>query len=191
MPKPNGYRSLHTTVFGPENKATEFQIRTREMHEESLYGIAAHWHYKQRGATIKMRQPGWVQEILNIQRQTENTNDFVNKVKVDVFHNRIFVFSPKGDVFDLPEEATPVDFAYHVHTEIGNKAIGALVNDRMASLDYGLKNGDLVEIITDKNRKEPNRDWLKFVKTHRAKEKIRHATKTSRFEQFRKMIPGM
>lgn len=191
VPKPNGYRSLHTTVFGPENKATEFQIRTKEMHEESLYGIAAHWHYKQKGASIKLRQPSWVQEILNIQRQTEDTDSFINKVKVDVFHNRIFVFSPKGDVFDLPEEATPVDFAYHVHTEIGNKAIGALVNDRMASLDYSLKNGDLVEIITDKNRKEPNRDWLKFVKTHRAKEKIRHATKTSRFEQIRKMIPGI
>lgn len=194
VPKPNGYRSLHTTVFGPDNKATEFQIRTKEMHEESLYGIAAHWHYKLKGGrekTGREKQPGWVKDILNIQRQAENTNDFINKVKLDVFHNRIFVFSPKGDVFDLPEYATPVDFAYLVHTDIGHKTTGALVNDRMATLGHALKNGDLVEIITDKKRKGPNRDWLKSVKTNRAKEKIKYATKISRLEQIKKMIPGI
>src|SRR3989339_144844 len=191
VPKPNGYRSLHTTVYGPENKPTEFQIRTREMHEESLYGIAAHWYYKHKGGSDYKNQPKWIQEILNIQRQTENTNDFINKVKLDVFQDRIFVFSPKGDVFDLPEDATPIDFAYLVHTEVGNKATGALVNDRMSSLDRPLKNGDLVEIVTEKNRKGPNTDWLEFAKTNRAKEKIRQATKSSRFEQFKRIIPGM
>ncbi len=191
VPKPNGYRSLHTTVFGPDNKATEFQIRTQEMHEEALYGIAAHWYYKQKeGSEVAFnRQPAWVKEILRIQRESTNTNDFISNLKFDVFHDRIFVFSPKGDVFDLPEGATPVDFAYLIHTEVGNKAMGALVNNKMAALDLELKNGDLVEIITEKNRKSPNRDWLKFVKTQRAREKIKQATKLSRFEQIKRIIP--
>lgn len=193
VPKPNGYRSLHTTVFGPDNKATEFQIRTQKMHEESLYGIAAHWHYKSLNepSSTKAQQPVWVKEILNIQRNAETTNEFINTIKVDVFQNRIFVFSPQGDVFDLPENATPVDFAYIVHTEIGNKATGALVNNKMAPLDQELKNGDQVEIITDKNRKGPNRDWLKFVKTNRAKEKIRHSSKASKLDQIKKYFPGI
>jgi GTP pyrophosphokinase len=192
VPKPNGYQSLHTTVFGPDNKATEFQIRTQKMHEESLFGIAAHWHYKAKNDPGGYKQqPDWIKDIINIQRQAENTNDFINKIKVDVFQNRIFVFSPKGDVFDLPEHSTPIDFAYVVHTEIGNKATAALVNNKMATLDQTLKNGDQVEIVIDKNRKGPNRDWLKFVKTNRAKEKIRHAAQTSRFEQIRKIFPGI
>jgi guanosine-3',5'-bis(diphosphate) 3'-pyrophosphohydrolase len=193
VPKPNGYRSLHTTVFGIDNKSTEFQIRTQEMHEESLYGIAAHWYYKQKsGSPAEKGQPGWVRDILNIQRQAENTNDFISSLKVDVFQDRIFVFSPKGDVFDLPENSTPIDLAYAIHSEIGHKAMGSLINNKMAKLDDKLKNGDLVEIIIDKNRKGPNRDWLKFVKTHRAKSKIRQALKTtSRFEQIKKIIPGM
>lgn len=193
VPKPNGYASLHTTVFGPENKATEFQIRTPEMHEKSLYGIAAHWHYKQMmGDEAKPgKQPRWIQDLLNIQRDSKDTDDFIQKIKVDVFKNRIFVFSPKGDVFDLPENSTPIDFAYAVHTEIGNKAMAAMVNTEIAPLDKALKNGDSVEIIIDKKRKGPNRDWLKFVKTHRAKEKIMQAAKVSRFEQLRRIIPGI
>ncbi len=192
VPKPNGYRSLHTTVFGPDNKATEFQIRTKEMHEESLYGVAAHWQYKTvDNPKTNKQQPTWVKEILNIQREAENTNEFIDKIKLDVFRNRIFVFSPRGDVFDLPEASTPIDFAYIVHTEIGNKTTGALVNNKMAALDQELKNGDQVEIITDKNRKGPNRDWLKFVKTNRAKEKIRHSTKKSKFESIKKIFPGI
>lgn len=193
VPKPNGYRSLHTTVFGPDNKAAEFQIRTKEMHEESLYGIAAHWHYKNIGSSDgkSFRPPTWVKDILNIQRQAEDTNEFISKLKVDVFQDRIFVFSPIGDVFDLPEKSTPVDYAYIIHTEVGNKATGALVNNKMATLNQELKNGDMVEIITDKNRKGPNRDWLKFVRTHRAKDKIKQASQSSRFEQIKKMIPGM
>jgi GTP pyrophosphokinase len=193
VPKPNGYRSLHTTVFGPDNKGAEFQIRTQEMHEESLYGIAAHWHYKQKKDTVKevLRQPNWIKDILNILRQAQENSDFITNLKLDVFHDRIFVFSPKGDVFDLPEGSTPIDFAFLIHTEIGNKTSGTLINNKMATLNEELKNGDLVEIITDKNRKGPNRDWLKFVKTHRAKEKIKQATKASKLEQIRKMIPGM
>jgi guanosine-3',5'-bis(diphosphate) 3'-pyrophosphohydrolase len=189
VPKPNGYRSLHTTVFGPDNKATEFQIRTKEMHEEALYGISAHWYYKQKSDAKDeiIKSPLWINEILNIQRQSEDTDDFIKKIKFDIFHDRIFVFSPKGDVFDLPENATPIDFAYAVHTEIGHKATGALVNDKMATLDQPLKNGDLVEIITDKKRKGPNRDWLKFVKTNRARDKIRQATDESRFGQIKKI----
>ncbi len=191
-PKPNGYRSLHTTVFGPEGKLTEFQIRTPEMHEEALYGIAAHWYYKQKGnSEPPTQQPKWVQEILKIQKEAENSQDFIKKVKFDLFQDRIFVFTPKGDVLDLPEESTPIDFAYAIHTEIGNKAIGALVNNKMASLDQKLLNGDMVEIIVDKNRKGPNRDWLKFVKTRRAREKIKQASKSSSFENIKKLIPGI
>jgi GTP pyrophosphokinase len=191
VPKPNGYRSLHTTVFGPEGKATEFQIRTYEMNDEAMYGIAAHWHYKLKGSSREdaLKQPRWVHDILDIQRDAENTQDFIKQMKFDIFKNRIFVFSPKGDVFDLPEGGTPIDFAYAVHTEIGNQTTGALVNDKMATLDQELRNGDLVEIITDKKRKAPNRDWLKFVKTHRAQEKIKHATKSTRLEQIKKIIP--
>lgn len=192
VPKPNGYRSLHTTVFGPENKATEFQIRTMEMHEESLYGIAAHWYYKQKYNSDPkfFKEPAWVKEILEIQKEAKDTNEFLNKVKFDVFQNRIFVFSPRGDVFDLPEDATPVDFAYLVHTEIGNKATGALVNNKMTSLDHPLKKGDTVEIITEKNRKGPSRNWLKFVKTNRAREKIRQHTKSQRLDQIKRIFPS-
>ncbi|HOZ56211.1 MAG: Bifunctional (p)ppGpp synthase/hydrolase RelA [Parcubacteria group bacterium ADurb.Bin316] len=191
VPKPNGYRSLHTTVFGIDNQPTEFQIRTEEMNEESHYGIAAHWYYKQRSGSDyhEERQPAWVKEILNILKQENEDKDFIKEIKLDIFHDRIFVFSPKGDVFDLPEDSTPIDFAYAVHTEIGNKAIGALVNNKMVPLDHPLKNGDLTEIIIDKRRKGPSRDWLKFVKTNRAKEKITHFTNESKFASFKKIFP--
>lgn len=192
VPKPNGYRSLHTTVFGPDNRATEFQIRTLEMDEEAHYGIAAHWYYKQKNDSgyREEKQPVWVKEILAILKQENEGGDkFIKQIKLDVFKDRIFVFSPKGDVFDLPEDATPVDFAFAVHTDIGNKAVGALINNKMSTLDHSLKNGDLVEIITEKKRKGPSRDWLKFVKTQRAREKIIHFNKESRFEQLKKMFP--
>jgi len=190
--KPNGYRSLHTTVFGPEGKATEFQIRTKEMNDEALYGISAHWYYKQKSGSNyedDHKQPKWVKEILRIQREAANSQDFVKRVKFDVFANRIFIFTPKGDVFDLPEGSTPVDLAYAVHTDVGHFTTSALVNDKIAALNQSLKNGDLVEIITDKKRKGPNRDWLKFVKTQRAREKINHATKASSFEAIRNLLP--
>lgn len=195
LPKPNGYQSLHTTVFGPTGKPTEFQIRTEQMNEEALYGIAAHWHYKHKGEQNenKENQPRWIKEVLDTQRAYVDSQDFIKQVKFDVFKDRIFVFTPKGDVYDLTEGSTPVDFAYAVHTDIGNQTMGALVNDKIAPLDRELRNGDLVEIIIDKKRKGPSRDWLKFVKTHRARSKIKQATNApaGRFENIKKLISGV
>jgi GTP pyrophosphokinase len=189
VPKPNGYRSLHTTIIGPEGKATEFQIRTEEMDEESNYGIAAHWYYKSKGkSNYPKEQPEWVKEILDIQKEIKSTDIFVKNIKLDIFRDRIFVFTPKGDVVELPEKSTPIDFAYAVHTEVGDKAVGVLINDKMASLSQELKNGDMVEIMLDKNRKGPNRSWLASVKTKRAREKISQNIRTSRLDQIRKLI---
>ncbi|MBI2459053.1 MAG: bifunctional (p)ppGpp synthetase/guanosine-3',5'-bis(diphosphate) 3'-pyrophosphohydrolase [Parcubacteria group bacterium] len=191
VPKPNGYKALHTTVYGPGGKPAEFQIRTKEMDDGAKYGIAAHWFYKLDGGRGKNahRQPAWVKEILNIQKETENTSDFIKQIEFDVFNDRIFVFTPKGDVFDLPEGSTPIDFAYYVHSDVGNQAISALVNDKIAPLDVELKNGDLVEIITDKKRKGPNRDWLKFIKTATARNKIKQNLRRSVLDNIRRFIP--
>jgi len=193
VPKPNGYQALHTTVYGPEGKSTEFQIRTKEMDDGAKYGIAAHWSYKMNGSRISdiKKQPAWVKEVLNIQKETEDTSDFIKQIKFDVFHDRIFVFSPKGDVFDLPEGSTPIDFAYYVHSDIGNQAVGAMVNDKIATLDIELKNGDLVEIITEKKRKGPSRDWLKFVKTATARNKIKQNLKSTMLDNIKKFIPNI
>jgi len=187
VPKPNGYQSLHTTVFGPGGKATEFQIRTQKMHEEAIYGIAAHWKYKEQGVENK-EKPKWIQEILELQKEIESTHKFITDIKFDVFNDRIFVFSPKGEVFELPEDATPVDFAFAVHTDIGNYATGAIVNDKIMNLDCKLKDGDTIEIIINKNRKGPNKDWLKFIKTRKARNKIKQFAKKSRFENIKKLI---
>jgi len=191
VPKPNGYQALHTTVYGPEGKSAEFQIRTKEMDEGAKYGIAAHWSYKMGSnqASDSKKQPAWVKEVLHIQKETEDTSDFIKQIKFDVFHDRIFIFTPKGDVFDLPEGSTPVDFAYYVHSDIGNKAAGAMVNDKIAPLDIELKNGDLVEIITEKKRKGPSRDWLKFVKTATARNKIKQNLKSTMMDNLKKFIP--
>jgi GTP pyrophosphokinase len=191
VPKPNGYRSLHTTIFGPEGKATEFQIRTQEMHEESIYGLAAHWHYKSRQGNNNYQAPNWVREIVDIQKEVANTNEFVKKIKLDIFRDRIFVFSPLGDVFELPEKATPIDFAYAVHTNIGNKASGVFVNEKLGKLDQELKNGDLVEIIIENKRLRPNSDWLKFVKTKRAHDRIKQYARQSTLESIKRLIPGI
>jgi GTP pyrophosphokinase len=191
VPKPNGYRSLHTTVFGPEGKLTEFQIRTKEMNEEALYGVAAHWYYKQNRPEHALKQQRWIKEVLDIQKNATDAIDFVKQLKFDVFRDRIFVFTPKGDVYDLPEGSTAVDFAYAVHTDIGSRCAGVLINDIIATLDAPLKNGDLVEIIIDKNRKGPNYDWLKFVKTNKAKSKIKQLAKISPLENIKRFIPGM
>lgn len=191
VPKPNGYRSIHTTVFGPNGKATEFQIRTKEMNEEAMYGISAHWYYKQKGSFEPPKQMEWVKEILDFQKNTKDTFEFINQVKFNVFQNRIFVLTPKGDVHDLPEGSTAVDFAYAVHTDIGNQCTGAIINDKMSPLDTELKNGDLVEIVIDKKRKGPSPDWLDFVKTHRAKSRIKQFSKASKFDALKKFIPGM
>jgi GTP pyrophosphokinase len=187
LPKPNGYRSLHTTVFGPEGKSVEFQIRTEEMNDEALYGIAAHWHYKRKYEHEDRKQPKWVEEILEIQKQIKDTKDFIKNIKLDVFQHRIFVLSPKGDAFELPEGSTPIDFAYAVHTDIGNKAVGAKINEQIATLDKELKNGDMVEIVIEKNKKGPSHNWVNFVKSKRAKEKIKQNSK--KYSIFEKFIP--
>jgi GTP pyrophosphokinase len=182
QPKPNGYQSLHSTVFCLDGKIVEFQIRTPEMHEQAEYGIAAHWHYKEtekgpknlgdKGHTLPKKFQ-WVQDLVNWQKEIQDNQQYLQSLAIDFFKNRIFVFTPQGDVIDLPEEATPVDFAYHVHTWIGDHCTGAKVNNQMVSLEAKLKNGDVIEIITDKNRKGPSHDWLKFAKTSAAKGKIR------------------
>jgi len=191
VPKPNGYRALHTTVYGPEGKSCEFQIRTKEMDEEAKYGIAAHWYYKIKSGGGSIGQPVWVKEVLKIQKDTEDTLDFIKQIKFDVFRDRIFVFTPKGDVFDLPEGSTPIDFAYYVHSDIGNQAVGAMVNDKTAPRDQGLKNGYLVEIITEKKRKGPKRDWLKFVKTATARNKIKQNLKSTMLDNIKRLIPNI
>ncbi|MBU0647424.1 RelA/SpoT family protein [Patescibacteria group bacterium] len=193
VPKPNGYRSLQTTVFGLDGKTTEFQIRTQEMDEEAKYGIASHWNYKTKNNNEEnlKKQPRWIKEILKIQHETEDTHDFIKQIKFDIFRDRIFVFSPKGDAFDLPEGATPIDFAYAVHSDIGNQATGVRINDKIAPLSQVLKNGDLVEIIIEKKRKNPSRDWLKFVKTGKARNRIKQTLKGTLLDNFKKYIPGM
>ena len=191
VPKPNGYKSLHTTIYGPEGKATEFQIRTKEMHEESVYGLAAHWYYKHKQDKNIYTPPNWVKEIIEVQKEVLSTDELVKKVKLDIFQDRIFVFSPKGDVFELPEKSTPIDFAYAVHSNIGNKAASVLINDKLGRLDQELRNGDMVKIITEKNREHPNPDWLKFVKTRRAKDRIKQFSKKSSLLGIKRFIPGL
>ena len=190
QPKPNGYQSLHTTVFAEGGEPVEFQIRTLEMHEDAEYGVAAHWHYDESGSKRPHKDIKWVQELANIQKDILNKLSDLEEMKVDFLQTRIFVLTPKGDVIDLPEGASPVDFAYHIHTDLGNKCTGALVNEKMVSLDTELKNGDIVEVITDKNRKGPSADWLKFVKTHTAKTHINNFTKPkSTIAKFFNILP--
>ncbi|HUT22670.1 MAG TPA: RelA/SpoT family protein [Candidatus Bipolaricaulota bacterium] len=171
QPKPNGYRSLHTTVFGDNQEPIEFQIRTQEMHNQAEYGIASHWHYKE-SKGIKEKDIAWVKELANWQKEIKDDDKFLETLKIDFFQNRIFVFTPKGDVIDLPDGATPIDFAYQIHSDVGNKCGGAYVNDIHVPLETKLKNSDVVEITLDKNRKGPNPQWLKFVKTRNAKAHI-------------------
>ncbi len=179
QPKPNGYQSLHTTVFCDNGQIVEFQIRTEAMNQEAEYGIAAHWHYDERGSKIPDRHLRWIKELAKVQQEIMKRVKDIEYMKIDYFKNRIFVFTPKGDVMDLPEEATPVDFAYAIHTHVGNTCVGATVNDKMSSLDTPLRNGDVVDIMTDKNRKGPSADWLKFVKTTHARSQIRSHTKNT------------
>lgn len=173
QPKPNGYRSLHTTIFYEAGKTVEVQIRTREMHRTAEFGIAAHWHYDEKGSVKLDKKLDWVQELAKWQTEIQDNQKYLDSLKIDVFQNRIFVFTPKGDVIDLPENSTPVDFAYHIHSRIGDTATSARVNNQIAALDSALRSGDMVEIVTNKNRKGPNLDWLKFVKTRAAREHIK------------------
>ncbi|MFH1712286.1 MAG: RelA/SpoT family protein [Patescibacteria group bacterium] len=189
QPKPNGYQSLHTTVFAEDGSILEFQIRTLEMHEEAEYGVAAHWRYKE-GKRMHEKQVQWMNELTKIQKELKEDDfmDRLDELKLDMFHDRIFVFSPNGDVFDLPEESTPIDFAYAIHTEVGNKTTAVKINHHIANLDSELKSGDMCEIIIDKNRKGPNGDWLKFVKTHHARSKIKEALKKNKRSLFGSLI---
>ncbi|MFH1286623.1 MAG: RelA/SpoT family protein [Candidatus Magasanikbacteria bacterium] len=189
QPKPNGYQSLHTSVFGEDGEIVEFQIRTAEMHEEAEFGVAAHWHYDEYGARLPKKEIKWAKELAEIQKDILNKLSDLEEMKVDFLQSRIFVFTPHGDVIDLPEKASPVDFAYHIHTEIGDKCSGALINDKMASLDTELHNGDVVEIITDKNRKGPSQDWLKFAKTHTAKIHIKQQQKKKLTSWLKSVLP--
>ncbi|MBT7553040.1 bifunctional (p)ppGpp synthetase/guanosine-3',5'-bis(diphosphate) 3'-pyrophosphohydrolase [bacterium] len=174
QPKPNGYRSLHTSVFTEFGKIAEIQIRSQEMNEEAEFGIAAHSRYKGlKNMGNKKTAPIWVKHLLDIQKTITDNTEFIKHIKNDLFLNRIFVFTPKGDVIELPENATPLDFAYHIHTDIGNQCVGAKVNDQMTALTHQLKSGDVIEIMTDKNRKAPNPDWLNIVVTNQSRDKIR------------------
>ncbi len=183
LPKPNGYRSLHTTVFCPDGKITEFQIRTPEMHREAEYGIASHWYYSEKkGLRDYIRrlftkppekELRLMQQLQQWQKEgTPEAADFFDSLKIDFFKNRIFVFTPLGDVIDLPEGATPVDFAYHIHSEIGEHCQGAKADGKMVALDSVLQNGQMIEIITQKQA-HPTQDWLRFVKTNQAQNRIK------------------
>jgi len=174
QPKPNGYKSLHTSVFTDFGKIAEIQIRTKLMDEEAEFGIAAHSKYKEIGLLGKKKNPPkWLEHLIEIQKTITDNTEFIKHIKNDLFLNQIFVFTPKGDVVELPENATPLDFAYYIHTDIGNQCIGAKINNQIASLDTRLKSGDVIEIMTDKKRKKPNADWVKMVATNMAKSKIR------------------
>jgi len=186
MPKGNGYQSLHTTVVTHTGQPMEIQIRTREMHNTSEHGIAAHWRYKEGTPQKRGRLDDryeWLGLLMDWQKELLDAEAFVDTVKIDIFQDEVFVFTPKGDVRSLPMGSTPVDFAYRVHTDVGHACMGAKINGQMVSLDYRLKNGDIVEVLTTKSRHGPSRDWLAFVKTSSAKEKIRTWFKKERREE--------
>jgi guanosine-3',5'-bis(diphosphate) 3'-pyrophosphohydrolase len=181
MPKDSLYQSLHTTVLGPEGRPLEIQIRTREMHQTAEFGIAAHWRYKEGSGNKRDakydNKIAWLRQLLDWQKDVAGAQDFVESLKTDVFQDQVYVFTPKGEIRELPTGSTPLDFAYRIHTDIGHRCVGGKVNGRLVSLDYTLKNGEIVEILTSKTPKGPSRDWLNanlnYVKTHHAREKIR------------------
>lgn len=174
MPKPNMYQSLHSTLIGPNGTSFEIQIRTWEMHYTAENGIAAHWKYKEgkSGKNELDDKLQWIKQLLEIQKDMTNTEDFMNTLKIDMFSDEVFVFTPKGDVINLPLGSTPIDFAYAIHSAVGNKMQGAKVNGKIVTLDYKLVNGDIVDVITSNNVHGPNLDWLKIAKTSQARNKI-------------------
>jgi guanosine-3',5'-bis(diphosphate) 3'-pyrophosphohydrolase len=177
MPKANSYQSLHTAVLGPKGRPVEIQIRTRRMHHLAEFGIAAHWRYKESGAAAKAdkdvdRKLAWLRQLVEWQQDLKDAQEYLDTVKMDLFSDEVFVFSPRGDVFDLPTGSTPIDFAYRIHTDVGHHCIGARINERIVPLNTSMNNGDIVEIITSKNA-HPHMDWLNFAQTHSAKNRIR------------------
>ena len=189
MPKPNMYQSIHTTVIGPNGDPFEIQIRTKEMHETAEYGIAAHWKYKE-GITDSSNKElryenkmSWLRQILEWQKELDNANDLVETIKVDLLNEEVYVFTPQGKVVELPMGSCPLDFAYRIHSDVGNSCVGAKVNGKIVPLNYTLNNGDIVEIMTSKNSNGPSRDWLNFTKSAHARNKIRQYFKKEEKEE--------
>ena len=181
-PKPNMYQSLHTTVIGTQGIPFEVQIRTWNMHETAEYGIAAHWKYKQGAGTGEEKDFEWVRRLLESQQDTD-AEDYVNSLKIDMFDDEVFVFTPKGKIVSLPAGSTPIDFAYAIHSGVGNSMIGAKVMGRIANIDTTLNNGDIVEVITSKSAKGPSRDWLNICKSNQARTKIKQWFKKEKREE--------
>ena len=182
--KPNGYQSLHTGVFGPEKERIEIQIRTREMHEIAEHGVAAHWQYKQdAGKNTEGRQYRWLRELLDIIDHVAEPEEFLENTKLEMFHDQVFCFTPRGDLINLPQGSTSVDFAYAVHSEIGDRCVGAKINGRMMPLRTVLANGDQVEVLTSKAQK-PSPDWERFVVTGKARSRIRRYIRAEEQEQY-------
>ena len=187
MPKPNMYQSLHTIVVGPDGEPVEIQIRTKEMHNIAEYGIAAHWKYKEGRCNSKQSKSEeklqWLRQMLEWEKDLKDPQEFMDALKDDLFNSQVYVFTPKGDVIELPAGSTPIDFAYRVHTNIGNKCVGAKINGRIVPLDYKLQNGNIAEILTSSNSHGPSRDWVNMVQTPNAKSKIRQWFKKERREE--------
>ena len=184
MPKPNMYQSLHTTVVGPSGDPLEIQIRTWEMHRTSEYGIAAHWRYKEGGKADQFENKlSWLRALLEWQKDMRDSRVFMENLKLDLFDSQVFVFSPRGDVYSIAAGGTPLDFAYQVHTDVGNHCVGAKVNGRIVPLDYAMQNGDICEILVNKSSGRPSLDWLSIVKTSSAKHKIKQWFRKERREE--------